>query len=331
MRVYNEIKDLFYTSAEPDELSHSRVCIFASYSADNTMPDYVVYYLKELSKVCDAIIFVADNQTSESEFAKIKDLVIYAQFSKHGKYDFGSYAIGFNQLKKSKLYDKTQDLLFCNDSVYGPYYPLSQLFEKRKLAKYNKFYGHTINRIAYERGADKMVSNCIMPHIQSYFFVLDKKIFTSSFFSDFLNSVKIEAAQIDIIINYELGLTKIITENGYDFDAYFSDTQYYNPCKEFCEHFNKMLFIKKNRLRYYHTYYLNKLLESTTYPFYFISKNIYKKSIYILLLSKLYFAFELNRLIKANTYYKKWYLKKKLGKHYYACDLSAIITPKAKK
>lgn len=312
MNNINEIKDIFYTSTEIVEFKHFRVSIFASYSSDKVIDDSVVFYLKELRKVCDAIIFVADNPTSESEFAKIKDTVIYAQFSKHDKYDFGSYAIGFNWLKSSEIYNKTNELIFCNDSVYGPYYPLSRFFEKRSLSKCNMFYGHTINYIAIERRPDKVVARCLKPHIQSYFFILDKKIFTSSFFSDFLSGVKTEQSKADIIINYELGLTKVITENGYDFDAYFSEKLYNDPCKEFSEHFDKMLFIKKNRVKYYHNYYLNKLLGTTAYPFNIISKKIYKKSTYIVLLSKLYFIFEVNRLIRENDYYKKRRFKKKM-------------------
>ena len=107
-----------------------RLAIFASYSNDGIIHDYVVYYLKELSKVCDGIIFVADNPIIKSEIGKIKDYVIYAQFKRHNEYDFGSYKKGFIYAKKQGLLKSSDELLLCNDSCFGPIYPLDEVFNR---------------------------------------------------------------------------------------------------------------------------------------------------------------------------------------------------------
>ena len=49
-----------------------RVAVFASYSSNGTIADYVTYYLKGLKKVCDTIIFIADNPLLPKELEKIK-------------------------------------------------------------------------------------------------------------------------------------------------------------------------------------------------------------------------------------------------------------------
>ena len=50
------------------------LAIFASYDKLNQIPDYVVYYLKELKKVSDTI-FVSDNEFSQDELEKIEESV----------------------------------------------------------------------------------------------------------------------------------------------------------------------------------------------------------------------------------------------------------------
>lgn len=47
------------------------LAIFSSFDKDNIIDDYVVYYLKELSKFAD-IIFVADNYISKFQLDKIR-------------------------------------------------------------------------------------------------------------------------------------------------------------------------------------------------------------------------------------------------------------------
>lgn len=297
---------MFYSSNEIVELTHSRICIFAAYSANNIIDEHVIYYLKELRKVCDGIIFVADNPVSENEFAKIKNLVIYAQFAKHGKYDFGSYAVGYNWFKNSDLYDKTNELVFCNDSVYGPYYPLALLFEKLKTSKNNMFYGHTINNEDYKRLPDGSIEYCFTDHMQTYFFVLNKSVFTCKFFSEFLNNVKPEPSKIDIIINYELGLTKTLANNGFSFDAYSLHELSSNPLNDFGKHFNQMLFIKRCSVKWFNTFYLNRLLKNTEFPFYILPGKTLNKSALTSMLCKLYLIFEPVRLMRKSSLYKDY-------------------------
>ena len=53
------------------------LAIFSSFDKDNIIDDYVVYYLKELSKFAD-IIFVADNYISKFQLDKFREYTIKA-------------------------------------------------------------------------------------------------------------------------------------------------------------------------------------------------------------------------------------------------------------
>ncbi|WP_368974020.1 rhamnan synthesis F family protein, partial [Pseudomonas urmiensis] len=53
------------------------------------------------------------------------------------------------------------------------------------------------------------------PHIQSYFLSIAKSVFNATFWRDFIYSVKHEEHKTDIIINYEMGMSKLLSSHGY--------------------------------------------------------------------------------------------------------------------
>ena len=184
----------------------NRIAIFASFSSDCRISEYVIYYIKELKKVCDAIIFVADNPVLPNEIDKIKDLVIYASFDRHKEYDFGSYKRGYAWAKKNKLLTNCDELILCNDSCYGPIYPLVDIFDIMKEKKCD-FWG--------------MVQNSdINYHLQSYFIVFRKKILKENNLYKFLSKVKKEKKFWNIVFKYEMKLTHYLQKKGYVADAF---------------------------------------------------------------------------------------------------------------
>lgn len=206
--VYNKIRRvIFPEDAKPeifinDKVKNSikRLAIFASFSAEGKIDASVVYYLKELNKVCDAIIFIADNPVIPSEIKKVKELVIYAKFEHHQEYDFGSYKRGFLYAQEIGILKDCNEIVFCNDSCYGPVFGFSNLFSKMKHRKCD-FWGVSNQDISY--------------HIQSYFIVIKSRVFNSAVFKEFLSSIRKQKKYWTIVLKYEIGLSKLLIENGY--------------------------------------------------------------------------------------------------------------------
>lgn len=191
---------------------HKRIAVFASYSSDGTIADYVVYYLKELKKVCDSIVFIADNPIFPTEIEKIKDIVIYAQFERHNEYDFGSYKRGYMWLKEQGLLKRCDELLICNDSCYGPVYPLKDIFDK--MAKKDcDFWG--------------VLSNTeIQYHLQSYFLNFKQNVFNSDCFDNFMTNIQRQDSVQQVILQYETKLTQILNDAGFKSCAFIESTNY---------------------------------------------------------------------------------------------------------
>ena len=121
------------------------------------------------------------------------------------------------------------ELIFANDSCYGPFYPLKPIFEKMEKQNKYDFWGLTKNTfgIVQEHGIGIA---CKAPHLQSYFLVFSKKVFSDSGFLDFIKSIKHETSKEAIIINYEVGLTNFLTGRGFRYGVYIKGYSHTENC-----------------------------------------------------------------------------------------------------
>lgn len=190
-----------------------RLCIFAHYDKDNIVDDYVIYYLKELKKLCNKIIFVSDSDLSKKETDKIIDIVDYIQAFNHNEYDWGSYKYGYFIAKENYLLDSVDEVLFCNDSVYAPVYPLEPFFERMTAEKCD-FWGFYENKDGIEKGKKEN-------HIQSWFLLLKKNVVNSDLFDDFISSVTHLEDKNQIIKLYEIGFTQEMSKK-FTYKAFYT-------------------------------------------------------------------------------------------------------------
>jgi len=188
----------------------SRVAIFAHFDKNNKIKKYVIYYIKELQKIAEKIIFVSDCNLSEEELDKIKQYVFYSIAYKHNEYDFGSYKRGFLFAKKSGLLEGCDELIFANDSCYGPIYPFEKVWNN--YCTKADFWGININQKKHPL------------HVQSFFLVFKPKVFYSECFNNFMLSIKQEKNKEDIIQKYEIGLSQKLIKQGFSVGALFQET-----------------------------------------------------------------------------------------------------------
>lgn len=202
-----------------------RIAILAHFDKKNIIDDYVLFYVNELKKVCSDIIFVSCCDLPQEELNKL-DCHKIAQ--KHNEYDFGSYKRGFLYAKENNFLENCEELLFVNDSCYGPFKPLEKIFSDMENNSCD-FWGMTKNKYAFKIVKNR-TKDCYIPHVQSYFFVLKQNVFNSETFNNFITSVKEEENKNSIIEKYEIGLTATLEQAGFVSDcAIKSFYKYNNP------------------------------------------------------------------------------------------------------
>ena len=183
-----------------------RVAIFAMFNAHGIIPQATLYYLKELKKVVNNIVLIGDHPILATEVKKIKDIVSHCLFVRHNEYDFGSYKRGFMWAKSNGLLDNCTELVFCNDSCYGPVYPFNEMFDTMA-TKPIDFWGVCANiDFGY--------------HLQSYFLVFRTNVFNSDAFINFVSSIKHQENVHGVIIQYEVTFTRALQDAGFSCDSY---------------------------------------------------------------------------------------------------------------
>ena len=194
-----------------------RAVVFAHYDKDCLIDDYVVYYIKALKEAGCDVVFVSCKELTQVELNKLNGLIINAITEKHDEYDFGSYKRGFLYLKP--FLSNYDELIFANDSCYGPLYPISEVFEKMEKEDCD-FWGITKNNFGYKKKLGHLFVR--RPHIQSYFIALKKNVFTSEVFENFVSSIEHQENKKLIISKYEIGLTEVLVENGFSFKTFIN-------------------------------------------------------------------------------------------------------------
>lgn len=229
------------------DLIHKRACLFASFTANGKISSNTLDYLINLRLFNDYIVYVADSKAlpdTIETICKHADCVI---INRHEEYDFGSYKRAFEFLNSKGILDKIDSLLICNDSVdfVGSREDLKEIFDTASLSdayamcKATYGFGNKIKRHKYEWTKN--------PHLQSYFLILNKNVFRTNYFKSFISSVKHLKNKTQIIKEYEMGLSELLTKNNVKLDSYYpyDESNIVNPYAIYLDpHVEHPIFVK---------------------------------------------------------------------------------------
>lgn len=245
------IKPVFKTSPEIQVISFpenpKRICLFAAYDPDGLIDESVIIFVKELARHSD-VYFLSDTILQNGELEKLTPYVKGAWGIRHGEYDFGSYKRLAKYLVGWDVIAKYDELLLVNDSSYL-LKPLDDVFSKMnaklcswwgmqatkgisatKDVKSNKF----PEKIPMETLKTKLLQSYEEDEqydflIGSYFLVYRKPVLESGELQSTLESVKKERNKKNIILKYEIGITRRLINQGYDFDTFLDDLYPFHP------------------------------------------------------------------------------------------------------
>lgn len=191
-----------------------RIAVFVFYDKDNIVDEYVYFLLKEIKKVVNCLIVVCNGNIADTDKRRMR---VYAEKvieRENIGYDAGAikdailYYIGINELKKY------EELLITNDTIYGPLYPLADVFEKMEEENVD-FWGLT--QTAKPR------------YLHSYFLVVREKMLHSIDFQKFWEQMEYYDYFADVLVFYEQEFTSFFEEKGYGWGSYIK-TEKYKKC-----------------------------------------------------------------------------------------------------
>lgn len=268
---HNLCRKIYFFIEKP--LDNNNVLVLALYEKDELRED--VFELIKVYKKNNFSIFIIN--TSEFKQEQKNKLIpycdIYVERNNYGQC-FGSYKLALEYIYKNTDFVKIDTVTILNDSVYFLKDNLHKLVELSKSANY---FGLTENRdFNY--------------HISSYAIFISNKILISDIFKNFWKSYRPTSSRKDIIFNGEIKLSKILIDNHFEIEPYYSyktlqKIYLYQITQLFyTNYFNEKDFLMFYKLTNSKNYKKIKYLEFFTNKF-SIESEIYYNEIYKSILS----------------------------------------------
>lgn len=194
----------------------NRICIFSFYEETGHVDEYVPVILKGLSDVADRIIIVANGNLDAHGWEKFRAFTDEIFVRENIGYDAGAYRYVLLEILNQGELDKYDELVFCNDTFFGPFRPLQEIFEEME-KKDCDFWG--LNGFFH----------VVFAHIQSFFLVFRKKILQEHLLlSYFMSSVDGATTEInDVYCQFETGLFDFLSrQKGMRYAIFASECNY---------------------------------------------------------------------------------------------------------
>jgi lipopolysaccharide biosynthesis protein len=174
--------------------------LFAHFDTQGIVDPYVVHYLEALHGLGATIIFVSGSpKLTPESVAPIRSLCAGIYTRRSLALDFGSSHLAWCILtERGWSLDQFDRLVMANDSVFGPLFPLEEMWSSF-------------------RGADMygaIESAEFGVHLQSFFLAWDLNSRTRPFLSDFWNGFQYIVDKVNIVDQYEIGLSRRAREAG---------------------------------------------------------------------------------------------------------------------
>lgn len=174
----------------------SRLCLFAHFDEDDVVADYVIHYLSALKAAGFTVLVASTAALDDEQATRLRSHCDGVELRANIGLDFGSWKCLIAKLRLSR----TQQLLLCNDSVYGPLADLTP-YLATLTRKDADFYG-VCGSIQHGH------------HLQSWFILFNPSAFNSRAFSDFFSDRSVPASKRAIVIGNEVRLTKVLADAG---------------------------------------------------------------------------------------------------------------------
>lgn len=201
---------LFYQSHH--NRAQKYACIFVHYDKDSQISADCVHHIEKLSEYCD-LFFVSSCEFLETlpeEIEKIKPFCRQILIRNNSGYDFGcwSHVIRKNYSQLCEY----EGILLANDSNWGPLHDFSDTFSK-------------ISHLFAEVDFLGLTSSTTPSwHLQSFFVMYSKKVFSSSYFKQHWFNIGILNSKFDIIMTYEVDWCTRLKRLGFTGTSLYGDS-----------------------------------------------------------------------------------------------------------
>ncbi len=198
-----------------------RLLLFSHYNKYDSLSEHVVIMLKNLQKYYDKVVIISNSNLSDFDQKRLKGLQDKIITRSNKGYDFAAWSEGMMDIGWNEL--ATYDCVtIINDTCFGPLYSMDPIFEQMENKKVG-FWGLVSHQKISAR--DSHNGSTIPEHLQSFFITFNKNVVSSEVFQNFWNNIIHHDNVQDVISDYEIKLTQLLSKTGYKYAAFFDGSE----------------------------------------------------------------------------------------------------------
>ncbi len=282
---------------------YKRMAVFCFYDKDGHVDDYVIFLLKAISEHCKNVTVVVNGFATPDSERRLKLNSTQLIYRDNYGYDFAAYKQAVLETKNIKQYD---EILFFNQTIFGPVYSLNTIFSTMSNKKKADFWSITrsiplkdeideeANSENKSNKAESDEKTNIAEFIDCAFFAVRRNMASSEHFVRYFEELEFSETTPYEPKKQGGDFTAFFSEKGYNFTTYLNveklekhtdNTGVDMPCellKLGCPFFKRNALLKalhqnneehsakKARELY------NYIRTQTDYPVAFINKNLHR-------------------------------------------------------
>ena len=200
-----------------------RIAIYVIYDKDGILDNYRVYYLKELRKVTDTIVAIVSGTLTPESRDQLETLVDDICVRENKGLLAGSWIDGIKHIGWNEL-DNYDELLMLNDSFFGPFFPLSEMFDTMEKSNAD-FYGAIKNfeEKSYHEIAGRKLKHGFFRGSICYFYIIRSRLLHSAEFKKYWTMVPDIKEDWDTYFFAEINFFDYVKDCGFRIDAFQGD------------------------------------------------------------------------------------------------------------
>lgn len=212
--------------------SYRRLCIYVHYSAQNSVSDADLEYLRQSAPYFSEIVVVSNSAISDRCMRNLRLYATNVLQRQNSGLDFAAWRDAIRSIGWERLIS-FDEVVLANNSCYGPLRPLGPMFEAMNRSDID-FWGITafpLVEVSNRPEAVFLPNRTIQQHLQSYWLAFKKPVVASIEFYRFFEEIEDKADFMDVVASYETRLTKLLSDAGYTWAAYVPDAEHLQVSK----------------------------------------------------------------------------------------------------
>lgn len=206
-----------------------RIGVFAYFDADGVVDDYIPVLVAAVAEHCDYLLCMVNGKLNQEDDAKLRAVADEVCYRPNEGLDITAYQEGYFRLRDAGLLADASELLFFNQTVFGPIYPLQAMFAEMANRDLD-FWGLTRHKglKADLTGTiwEKVEYGYIPPHIQSYFFAVRGSLLHNAKFDEYWNTLPELHDYVEAVSLHEMRFTKHFEDLGFCGAPYLDCTEW---------------------------------------------------------------------------------------------------------